>query len=293
MDQPPIIDPDLLDKVEVSGFLKEIQDHVRDRVAQRRLEVPVAGLRALCTIQKRPLDLTSVLRRKMGLSLVVEIKRQSANGMVFFPERYNPVELAKLYEAAGAHAVSIATNAYYFQGDVYHLMQVKEDIHIPVLRRDFVFDEYQVYEARAAGADGVFLLAALMGENRLRNLISLTQRLRMTAIVQVQDEIELARAMTSDPRVIGITNLDARTFEIDLERTPRLRRLIPPHIVTISMGGIRTPEDIVFIADSGVDGVQIGESLLSSNNVLERLRWLFSGVEVDPDDLWYSAREAY
>lgn len=286
MDQPPLIDPDLLDRLEISGFLEEIVNHTRQRVAERQKVVPIAGLRALASIQKRPLDLASVLKYELGLSLVVEIKRRSPDGTLHIPGRYDPVEIARLFETAGAQALSVATDYRYYQGEIYHLTQVKDVAHVPVLRRDFVFDEYQIFEARAAGADGVYLLAALMGENRLRNLISLTQRLRMTAIVQVQDVEELERALVSDPRVIGVSNVDIRTFEVDLYRTLRLRELIPDHIVTISMGGIRTPDDVEFIAATGVHAIQVGESLLTAEDVTATIRHLFSYVEHDPTDPW-------
>jgi indole-3-glycerol phosphate synthase len=286
MDQPPLIDPDLLDKLEITGFLKEILTHTRQRVAERQKVVPISGLRALCSIQKRPLDLPSVLKHDLGLSLVVEIKRQSPDGTVFIKGRYDPVELARQFVEVGVQALSVATDHRYYQGEVHHLTLVKEVVNVPVLRRDFVFDEYQIFEARAAGADGVYLVASLLGENRLRNLISLTQRLRMTAIVQIQDEEELRRALISDPRVIGINNVDVRTFEVDLMRTVRLRDLIPSHIVTISMGGIRTPEDVELMASTGIDAIQMGETLLTSTDILSAIRHLFSQVESDPTDPW-------
>jgi indole-3-glycerol phosphate synthase len=289
MDKPQhIIDPDLVDRLEISGFLEEILIHIRERVAHRQQEIPIAGLRALNSLhQERPIDLSNILRQGK-LSLIIEVKRQLPDGFVIFPGRYDPVEITRRFAEAGAQAFSIATDPLYYQGEIHHLTLVKEEINRPVLRRDFVFDEYQVFEARAAGADGVFLLAALMGEHRMRNLISLTQRLRMTAVVEVQDEEELARALVSDPRVIGISNRDVRTFQVDLSRTLRLRKLIPDHIAVVSMGGIRTPEDVAMIADTGADALLVGESLLKEPNAYVAIRELFSLVDADPTDPWES-----
>jgi indole-3-glycerol phosphate synthase len=257
---------------------------VRQRVAQGKIEMPLSGLRALISIQRRPLDLSSVLRRARGLSLIVDIKRQSHRGKPLIQVPYNPVELAHLYEELGVQALSVATDPYYFQGDLYDLAVVAETVQIPVLRNDFVHDGYQVYEARAAGADGVILIAALLGEHRLWGLVSITQRLRMTAVVQVQNEEELARALKADPLVIAISNVDWRTFEVDLTRTPRLRPQIPDHIVVVSMGGLRTPEDVALIKEAGVDAVSLGEAILGVPDPVQALSELFSLVDDDPTE---------
>lgn len=279
MDQPRhILDPDALDELEITGFLAEIVEHIRQRVELNKQEISHSGLHALSSIQRRPLALNSVLRQERGLSLVVDIKRQSHRGKVLL-DRYDPVELAHLYEDLGVQALSVATDPLYYQGEIHHLTLVSQEVRIPVIRNDFVFDRYQVYEARAAGADAVILIAALLGEYRLWDLVSIAQRLRMTPVVQVQDEQELARTLKADPLVIAISNVDWRTLEVDLSRTTQLCPQIPRHIVVLSMGGIRTPEDMALIAESGVDGVLVGEGLLGLPNPVEAIQWLFSMVD--------------
>lgn len=287
MDQPRIIyDPDVLDKFEITGFLSGVVNHVRERVATREQQVPIAGLQALSSLQKRPADLVSALKHDQGLSLIVEIKRQSHTGKLLIEGRYEPDALARLYESLGVQAVAVATEPHYYAGELHHVIYVSEAVRVPVLRQDFVFDRYQVHEARAAGADGVILIASLLGEYRLWDLVSLTQRLRMTAVVQVENEEELHRALKSDPRVIGISNVDWRTLEVDLSKTTHLCKQIPDHTLVISMGGMRTPEDVALIAEAGADAILIGEAILQAPDPTEAIRDLYSLIDNDPTDPW-------
>ncbi|MCQ3931140.1 MAG: hypothetical protein DPW16_11845 [Chloroflexi bacterium] len=281
MDQPQNLrDPNALDELEISGFLAEIMENIRQQLEINKQEISQSGLHALTSIQRRALALSSVLRYDRGLSLIVELKRQSHRGKTLV-DRYDPVEQAHLFENLGVQALSVATNPLYYQGEIHHLTLVSQETRIPVIRNDFVFDRYQVHEARAAGADAVILIAALLGEYRLWDLVSITQRLRMTAVVQVQNEQELARTLKSDPLVIAISNVDWRTFDVDLSRTTRLCPQIPRHIVVVSMGGIRTPEDMAMVAESGIDGVVVGEGLLGVPNPEEAIHTLFSLVNPD------------
>lgn len=283
MDQPQdVVDPDSVDHLEITGFLNEVLVHIRERVAQRQREVPISGLRALNSIQKRPLDLTSALRHREGVSLIVEIKRQSHHGKLLVEGRYEPDEIARFFAEMGVQAVAVATNPRYHLGELHHLTYVSQAVNIPVLRQDFVFDRYQVYEARAAGADGVILIAALLGEYRLWDLVSFTQRMSMTAIVQVETEEELERALQADPRIIGISNVDWRTLAIDLSKTTRLARLIPDHISVVSMGGVRTADDVALMAEAGVDAIMVGEAIMSAPNPEAAIHELFSQLDTDP-----------
>lgn len=283
MDQPQVVfDPEAVEQLELSGFLSEVVARVRQRVIKRQREVPIAGLKALSAMQKRPLDLASALRHDRGLSLIVEIKRRSHHGRLLVEGRYEPDELARLYAGLGLQAVAVATEQHYYESELHHLTYVSKVVNIPVLRQDFVFDRYQVYESRAAGADGVILVAALLGEHRLWDLVSLTQRLRMTAVVQVETEEELSRALKTDPRVIGISNVDWRTLEVDLTKTTRLRKQIPDHTVVISMGGMRTPEDVALVHEAGVDAIMVGEVILLSPAPTETVHHLYSLIDSNP-----------
>ncbi|PJF44282.1 MAG: hypothetical protein CUN55_04830 [Phototrophicales bacterium] len=287
MDQPQIIyDPDVIDQLEISGFLAEVMSHMREHVEKRRQEVPIAGLRALNTIQRRPLDVINALKADRNISLIIEIKRQTHMGRLLFDERYEPDKIARYYQDIGIQAVAVATNEKYYAGALHHLTYVSQAVKIPVIRQDFVFDRYQVYEARAAGADGVLLIAALLGQYRLWDLISLTQRLRMTALVQVENEAELARALNVDPRIICISNVDWRTLEVDLNKTTRLAKYIPDHILKVSMGGVRTADDVLLLAEAGVDAIMIGEAILGAPDQYKAVRDLFSSLFSETTDPW-------
>jgi indole-3-glycerol phosphate synthase len=288
MDQPPVLyDPDIVDQLEVTTFLREVVEYSRDRVARRKQEVPLRALSALTSIQKRPLPITNALRRSNGPALVLTVKQQRLHGDALMSiDDYNPEELARLYAQLGAHALSVTTDPRYYNGELHHLTLIskEEEISIPVIRQDFIFDEYQVIEARAAGADGVQLIASMLGQQRLRNLLSLTQRLRMTAVVIVHNEAELERALELDPRLIGINNQDWHTFDIDLKVTHQLVSQVPQHIVTLSIGGIDTPQALAYVTEAGVDAVQVGSAVLRATDPSAKVKELFALVGGDPTE---------
>jgi indole-3-glycerol phosphate synthase len=288
MDQPPVLyDPDKVDQLEITSFLSEVVAYSRKRVVERKSQVPLSGLNALTTIQHRPIPIANALRQSGGPSLIATVKSQQINGEpVMESDDFHPVELARTFVEIGAKAVSVTTDPKYYRGNLHHLMLIAGEIDLPVLRQDFIFEEYQVIEARAAGADGITLIASMLGQQRLRNLLSLTQRLRMSALVVVHNEEELARAVELDPRLIGINNRDWSTFEIDVTRTERLAPKIPDHIVVVSVGGISSPEILRRVADVGVDAVQVGSHLLTSDDPLATIQELFSLVDNDPTDPW-------
>jgi indole-3-glycerol phosphate synthase len=289
MDQPQILyDPDKVDRLDIPPFLAEVIQVSRQSVARRSNEVPLRGLNALTTIQKRPVPIARLLRQETGISLIASIKKQNLNGEILVEKPdYDPVALARQFVAAGARALAVTTNPKYYQGNLHHLALIAGEVSVPTIRQDFIYDEYQVVEARVAGADGLTLIASMLGQQRLRNLLSLTQRLRMTAIVVVHNEEELARALELDPRVIGINNRDWHNFEIDLERTARLSPHIPRHIVVVSMGGIDSPDALEYVVSKGkIDAVQVGEKLLKSTEPLKAVEELFARIDTDPADPW-------
>lgn len=256
------------------NMLVELLDNTRQVVEQRKQEVPLEGVRALASMQRRPIDLTSTLRADHKIALIVQIKRRSPD-MVEQIENYDPVILGKRFEMSGARALSVATNRKFYQGGVADLTVVTQNVNIPVIRQDFIYDEYQIVEARAAGADAVLLMASLLEPLQLRNLISITQRNRMTEVVQVQSEEEIRRALPFEPRVIAISNRDMRNFTVDAERTLRLRDMIPPHITVISMGGLRTAENVATVYRAGIDAIMVGQALLTAPDTAHAIRELF------------------
>ncbi len=246
-------------------LLDEIMAWKREEVAKTKRERPLAELRALATTVPKPLDFAAALRQP-GVSLIAEVKRASPSRGLLCHD-FDPEVLARTYVKNGAAAISVLTDARFFQGNLEHLALVKETVTalgkpVPVLRKDFIFDPYQIWEARVAGADAILLIVAVLGDNALRALLAETRKLGMEALVEVHNEQELARALTAGAKIIGINNRDLRTFTVDLRVTERLRPLIPPDIIVVSESGVHTPEDVKRLAELKVDAILVGESLV-------------------------------
>ena len=208
------------------------------------------------------------------LCLIAEVKKASPSAGII-KSRLQPVALARRYAAGGAAAVSVLTEPKYFRGSLGHLLSVSLAVPVPVLRKDFLFDSYQVYEARANGADALLLIVAVLDQAQLTDLLLLTRRLGMEALVEVHDEHEVERALDAGAKVIGINNRDLRTFTVDLKTTERLRRLIPTDRVVVAESGIKNARDIRRLRQWGADAVLIGETLVTAPSPEAKIRELF------------------
>jgi indole-3-glycerol phosphate synthase len=219
------------------------------------------------------LDFAAALKGE-GVQLIAEVKRSSPSRGVLRPD-LDHVELARTYAANGAAAVSVLTEEQYFGGSPEQLAEVKAAVaSVPVLRKDFIFEPYQIYESRACGADALLLIAAMLSSNQLEELLSLGRALGMRCLVEVHDEEELERALSCGAMIIGINNRDLRTFKVDLETTGRLRPLIPPDRIVVSESGIRNRDDMENLRAWGVDAVLVGETLITAPDVAAKMREL-------------------
>lgn len=243
-------------------------------VKRRKREVPLEGMLALATMQRKTYDLKSAIKHDGKVSLIAQLKRTDPD-MDAPIENYEPNIMAKRLENAGAAAIAVATNQKYYLGGIADIIQLTQRIGVPIIRQDFIYDPYQIVEARAAGADAVILIASLLDPEKLRSLISLAQRNRMTAVVQVHNEEEITRAVAFEPRIIAISNRDLRDFSVDIDITLRLRDLVPSHIAVISMGGLRTAEDVARVHQAQVDGIVVGQALLSARDTAQAIQELF------------------
>lgn len=258
-------------------ILDEIMAHKRQELEERRRAVPLVELRARGTDQPLPLDFAAALREE-GVRLIAEVKRASPSKGVLC-EDFDLERLAVTYAVNGAAAISVLTDAKFFQGELQHLSRAKSairnsQIEIPFLRKDFIFDPYQVYEARAYGADAVLLIVAALSLGELDVLYRLIRELRMDALVEVHNEAELRKAMMISPRIIGVNNRDLRTLQVDLETTARLCSLVPEHVILVSESGIHTAEDVRRLADMGADAVLVGEALVTASDTAAKAREL-------------------
>ncbi|HDQ73024.1 MAG TPA: indole-3-glycerol phosphate synthase TrpC [Chloroflexi bacterium] len=253
-------------------ILDEIVHHKWGEVERLKRDYPLEAIQDAVTQAPPPRDFGDALRAP-DVSLIAEVKKASPSKGVIC-EDFDPVALARAYEAHGAAAVSVLTDAHFFQGRLDDLRAVRQAVEVPVLRKDFVIDPYQVYEARAAGADAVLLIVAALDDARLLELHRLVRDLGMTALVEVHDGRELERALVVGPRVVGVNNRDLRTFEVSLETTARLRAAIPVDVVLVSESGVHTPEDVARLAEIGAHAMLVGEALVRADDVGAKIQQL-------------------
>ena len=219
-----------------------------------------------------PRDLAAAVRAP-GVSLIAEIKRASPSRGLLCPD-LDPEVLARTYEAFGASAISVLTDEHFFQGSLQDLHEVRHAVHLPILRKDFVVDPYQVFQARAAGADAVLLIVAALTDAELTSLYRLVHRLAMEALVEVHNIAELERALMLGPRLVGINNRDLHSFEVRLDTTLELRPLIPSETLVVAESGIHTTADVARLAAGAVDAMLVGESLVRAQDVGAKVREL-------------------
>lgn len=206
-----------------------------------------------------------------GVRIIAELKKASPSKGVI-REDFDPVRIAGIYERNGAAAISVLTEVAYFRGSIEHLKEVRRSVSLPVLRKDFILDPYQVYESRAAGADCILLIVGILAGPVLKEMIGLSRALGMAALVEVHTEDELSKALDSGARVIGINNRDLKTFTTDIDTTIELAGKVPPGLVKVSESGIKTAEDILRLSAVGVDAFLIGEALLIETDIAGKLK---------------------
>lgn len=243
--------------------LDEIIAWKREELAQAKEKRPLSMVER--DLKQRPplRDFRGAITRPGRLSLIAEIKRSSPSAGSIRPQA-DALEIARIYSKAGAQAISVLTDRKFFSGNLEDLRRVKEQVSLPVLRKDFLLEEYQVVEAAAAGADAVLLIAAALPKPMLKPMMELTRDLSITALVEVHDEREAAEALEAGAEVIGVNNRDLSTFQADLKTTERLFPRIPPGKTRVSESGIRSRTDVEFLRAQGADALLIGEELMAS-----------------------------
>jgi len=244
----------------------------REEVEQRKKSLPLSYLKERIALREATLDFAHTLEGTQT-RLIAEIKRASPSRGTLCPN-FNPVELAKKYVQGGAAAISVLTEANYFKGSIDHLAAIREEINLPLLRKDFIFDPYQVYESRAYGADALLLIVAILSQEQLEELLSLSHNLGLSCLVEVHSEGEVERALRSQAKSIGINNRELSTFTIDINTTRRLLPLIPRGRIVVSESGIRSRKDIEKLKGWGVNAVLVGEALVTADDVVTKVREL-------------------
>lgn len=246
------------------GILDRIVESKRVRVEQAQRDVPLAALRGLVEDAPSPVSLAGAIRNAPGIAVISEMKRWAPSAGQLDPD-LDPALRAGEYCSAGAAAISVLTEYDYFRGSIEDLASAKSvaaKSSVPVLLKDFVFDEYQVWEARAAGADAVLLIVSILHEGLYRDLFGLCQSLGMDALVEVFDECELEQALTVDPGIVGVNNRNLRTLETSLEVFERVAPGIGSHRLRVAESGMKNAGDVQRMGRAGADAVLVGESLM-------------------------------
>lgn len=221
-------------------------------------------------------DFRGAIANAERMALIAEVKKASPSAGII-REDFDPVAIAKAYEEAGATALSVLTEKNFFQGDLKYLEQIREAVSLPLLRKDFIVDEYQVVESKLAGADAVLLICSLLDWRRVLSLMTLTRRLQMTCLVEVHNTRELDIALIAGADLIGINNRDLDTFEIDLDTTSKLTSHIHDPIPIVAESGISKPEDIAKVKQAGAKAVLVGEALMRQPDLRQAVKDLFAG----------------
>lgn len=253
-------------------MLNKIIAQKRKEVEQRKKGMPLSYLEECIAQRKAPLDLALALRGS-SVRLIAEVKRASPSRGILC-SNFNPVELAKAYAQGGAAAISVLTDEKHFQGSIDHLAAIRKEVELPLLRKDFIIDPYQIYESRAYGADALLLIVAILSQERLETLLLLSHSLGLKCLVEVHSEDEIERALLSRAEIIGINNRELNTFTVDINTTRRLRPLIPQERIVVSESGIRSRSDVEKLRGWGVNAVLVGEALVTAADVGNKMREL-------------------
>ena len=250
----------------MSTILDEIVTGKRGEIERAKLDTPEAALRERLGDAPPVRNFLAALARPGPIRLIAEVKKASPSAGVIRAD-FHPAQIAEIYQQHGADCISVLTDRPHFQGSLDDLRQVRAAIDLPVLRKDFIIDTYQVVEARAAGADAVLLIAECLDDAALRRLHDAVIELGMTPLVELFEPANLPRVLDVGARLVGINNRDLRTFKTDLEHTLRLRRQIPGDRIVVGESGIRTRRDVQRLEAAGVDAILVGETLMASPDV--------------------------
>lgn len=254
------------------GILEDILAYKAVCVAEARSLVTEEELRRRIKRAAPPRDFASAIV-KGRVNIIAEVKKGSPSKGIIRPD-FDPLSIARIYEENGAAAISVLTDEKYFFGSLDNLVTIRREAGLPVLRKDFIIEPYQVYEARVAGADAVLLIAAALKKKNLSEFITLAESLGMAALVEVHVEEELFNALEAGATLIGINNRDLNTFKTDVSTTMRLAKLVPPGRIIVSESGINTHDDVKRLLGQGVKTFLVGEALMREKDVGRKLREL-------------------
>ena len=258
-------------------ILDDIVARKKERLLELKRKSIQAELEKAAALASKPRDFIAALEYGGTPAVIAEIKKASPSaGQI--RANLDAKKIAESYEKAGAAAISVITEEDFFQGKLAYLTEVKKKVSLPILCKDFIFDPVQVLAARAAGADSLLLIAAILEQASLMELLAMAQSFGMVCLVEVHDEEEMLRVLETEARIIGINNRDLRTFQVSLDTTLRLRPRVPPDRLVVSESGIQERTDLQTLASAAVDAVLVGTSLMRAEDPGQKLRELMGRI---------------
>ncbi|MGB2706029.1 MAG: indole-3-glycerol phosphate synthase TrpC [Candidatus Omnitrophota bacterium] len=252
-------------------ILSKIINEKRKEIEASRLTMPDEKLKELASKIYIKSSFKRNVARPHHINLIAELKKASPQKGIIRGD-FNPLKIALTYQAGGAGALSVLTDERFFEGRLKTLKELKERVTLPLLRKDFIIDEYQIYESLYWGADAILLIADILTEEELARFYRIAKDLGMDVLVEVHNEEDVEKALKSGASIIGINNRDLNTFRVDLAVTQRLVRLIPENKVKISESGIKTYEDVMFLKSLGINAVLIGEAFMEADDIAAKMR---------------------
>lgn len=252
--------------------LRQILETKKEEVARLRPKAELLRAAALERNDYRSLR-DALSGKEKSLALIAEIKKASPSAGVIAAE-FDPVATARIYESAGADAISVLTDQRYFQGQLTDLTRVRQAVSLPVLRKDFIIDPVQIYEAAVAGADAILLIVAALEQTQLVELLDVANAHQLDVLMEVHDLAELERALDTEAQIIGVNNRNLRTFEVNLATTQELAQELPPDVILVSESGIKTREDARKVQKWGANAILVGESLMRAGDVAAQVQAL-------------------
>ncbi|QDU06735.1 indole-3-glycerol phosphate synthase TrpC [Gimesia aquarii] len=254
----------------MDNILEEIIATKQIEVSQAKARLPFEQLAEQLTDAPSIRDFVNSLKIHAPVGMIAEVKKASPSAGLIRDD-FHPVDIARIYEASGAACISVLTDEHYFQGHLDYLKAVRKAVSIPVLRKDFIIERYQILEARVAGADSVLLIAECLDDNQLEDLYAYAKELGMSALVEIYDPQNLERVLKLSPPMLGINNRNLKTFVTTLDHSIQLSSEIPQNCLLISESGIQNRQDVLRLQNSGVGGILVGETLMRAPDIGEKV----------------------
>ncbi len=260
------------------NILDKICETTKERIEKEKQKISLVEVRknaeSIKNIEKEKyFDFEKAIGKKEKINFICEIKKASPSKGII-AEDFDYIEIAKDYQKAGADAISCLTEPHYFLGSDEYLKAVKETVNIPVLRKDFIIDEYMIYKSKNIKADAILLIAAVLDKYKLKDYFDIANDLGISSLFEIHNEEELEKVLNLNPRIIGVNNRDLKTFEVDINNSVRLRKLIPNNIIFVSESGIKCREDIKTLEENKTSAVLIGESLMTKKDKEKEIKKL-------------------